>query len=284
VFIVALFSDTGPEAPASVRDLVFTDKITGLLVPKPGSEMYLANGQTMPVPPDFFIHPQTGRLLPVHGNVSFDPLSSKLIFTADSATGEATKSDQQPIPYVPYPINPQTQKPVDTKLQALDRRDDLKYGAAIPDPEHGLHVPIQAVTIHPETGAVLPVGGSHTDCITGLPTAIEVGALMIDPVSHLPVPILSVAIDHLSGDVIPIGGSRKGPRGATAIVPGDSFVEPMSSYPVKVGGAFLNDAEVLPSNGGYQALLDASILACEARVLDALRFYKDAIAGTQLSL
>lgn len=266
----------------SARDLINTDKVTGLLLPKPGSEMFLANGQTMSVPPDFFLHPQTGRLLPIHGNVAFDPLSSKLIFTADSATGEATKSEQQPIPYIPYPINPKTSKPVETKLQVLDHRDDMKYGGPIPDSEHGLHVPIQGVTIHPQTGAVLPVGGSHTDCITGLPIAIEIGSIMIDPANHLPVPILSVAIDSISGEVIPVGGCRKGQRGATAIVLGDSFTEPMSNQQVKVGGAFLNETEVLPSNGGYQALLDASILACEARVLDALRYYNETLSGIAL--
>ena len=37
-----------------------------------------------------------------------------------------------------------------------------------------LQAPILAVTIHPETGAVLPVSGTHRDAVTGLPIAIEV--------------------------------------------------------------------------------------------------------------
>ena len=261
------------------KNLIHSDKVTGLLVPGPGAEMLLANGQTMEVPPEFFLHPQTGRVLPIQGNVALDPMTSKLIFTADSATGEATKSDEAPIPYVPYPVNPATGVPADTKLRALDRRGDLKYGGPIPDPKNGLHVPIMGVTIHPQTGAVLPVGGSHTDPITGLPVAIEIGSLMIDPHSNLPVPILAVTLDPQTAEVIPVGGSRKGQRGATAIVPCDVFVEPMSNKPVRVGGAFLNEAEVLPSSGGYQSLLDSSVLACEARVLDALRMYKEAVDG-----
>ena len=270
---------TGPDLSIRDKKLIHSDKVTGLLIPNPGAEMVLANGQTMDVPPEFFLHPQTGRVLPIQGNVAFDPMTSKLVFTVDSATGEATKSDDAPIPYVPYPVNPTTGVPADTKLKALDRRGDLKYGGAIPDPENGMQVPIMAVTIHPQTGAVLPVGGSHTDPITGLPVAIEVGSLMIDPISNLPVPILSVTLDPHTADVIPVGGSRKGQRGAMAIVPGDVFVEPMSSKPVKVGGAFLNEAEVLPSSGGYQSLLDSSVMACEARVLDAVRIYKEAVAG-----
>jgi len=50
--------------------------------------MLLASGHSMPVPPDFFLHPQTGKLLPVAGNVGFDPASSTLVFTADACVGE----------------------------------------------------------------------------------------------------------------------------------------------------------------------------------------------------
>ena len=75
-----------------------------------------------------------------------------------------------------------------------------------------------------------------------------------------------------TGEVVPIGGCRESGRGGpTALIPGDLFVEPMSNRPARVGGAFLNDSEVLPANGGYIALLDATMLATEARVLDHMR-------------
>ena len=67
------------------------------------------------------------------------------------------------------------------------------------DPETGLLVPIMAVTIHLATGAILPIGSTHIDPVTGLPTAIEVGSLMVDPTSEQPVPILSVTLDPESG-------------------------------------------------------------------------------------
>ena len=60
-------------------------------------------------------------------------------------------------------------------------------------------MPIQAVTMDPETGALLPVGGSHIDPVTRLPVAIEVGSMMVDPVSGLPVPILAVTLDDKTG-------------------------------------------------------------------------------------
>lgn len=41
----------------------------------------------MAVPPDFFLHPQTGRALPIAGNVGYDPVSSTLVIAADLCTG-----------------------------------------------------------------------------------------------------------------------------------------------------------------------------------------------------
>ena len=68
------------------------------------------------------------------------------------------------------------------------------------DPETGLHVPILACTLHPQTGALLPVGGTHIDAVTGLPSPIEVGSLMVDPNSGQPVPILAVTLDQETGN------------------------------------------------------------------------------------
>lgn len=135
----------------------------------------------------------------------------------------------------------------------------------------GLHAPILAVTIHPQTGAVLPIAGTHTDPFTGLPIAIEVGSLMVDSSTNNPVPILGVTIDCSTGEVVPVGGSREASRGPVPLIPGDLYVEPMSNRPLRVGGAFLNDNKVLPSSGGYLSFLDANMLACEARMLDCMR-------------
>lgn len=78
------------------------------------------------------------------------------------------------IPFVPYPVNPQTGLPVASKLKPLDRKSDLKDKSAVPCAETGLQAPILGVTIHPETGAMLPLCGTHKDPVTGLPMAIEV--------------------------------------------------------------------------------------------------------------
>ena len=70
------------------------------------------------------------------------------------------------------------------------------------DPETGLHVPILACTLHPQSGALLPVGGTHIDAVSGLPSPIEIGSLMVDPNSEQPVPILAVSLDQETGNLI----------------------------------------------------------------------------------
>ena len=83
----------------------------------------------------------------------------------------------------------------------------------------------------------------------------------------------------VTGDVVPVGGTRVGHHSQVPIIPGELFMEPMSSKPVRVGGAYLKDGEVLPCSGSQQALLDATTLASEARVQDSLRAYREAVTG-----
>lgn len=81
---------------------------------------------------------------------------------------------------------------------------------------------------------------------------------------------------HLTGDIVPVGGVKPGDRHSIPIIPGDLFVEPLSGKVVRVHGGYLKDATVHASAGGFQALLDSSVLACEARVNDALNHYSKA--------
>lgn len=67
---------------------IIIDEKTGLLVPRSGSQMMLADGTVTNIPPDYAVHPQTARVLPVAGNVAFDPITSRLVFVLDSATGK----------------------------------------------------------------------------------------------------------------------------------------------------------------------------------------------------
>ena len=79
-----LFNNNNTIKASSVIE---TSDKTGLVRPKPGTQMVLADGTAMAVPRDSFVHPQTGRVLPIQGNVAFDPVSQRLVFVVDSATG-----------------------------------------------------------------------------------------------------------------------------------------------------------------------------------------------------
>lgn len=86
-----------------------------------------------------------------------------------------------------------------SKLKTLGDGEVLEYGSPMADPKIGIHVPILAVTVHPQTHDLLPVGGTHIDPVTGLPIAIEIGAMMIDVESSTTVPILSLEVDRCTG-------------------------------------------------------------------------------------
>ena len=86
------------------------------------------------------------------GNVGYDPVSSRLVFTTDSPNGEASNSHDHLIPYIPYPINPQTGQPTKINFSTLEKKSDMRMNGPMSDPETGQTVPILGMTIHPETG------------------------------------------------------------------------------------------------------------------------------------
>lgn len=83
----SLLLTPGPDGSLRVCRALNCDSVTGLITPNAHSHMLLSSGHTMAVPPDFFLHPQTGRVMPIAGNVAYDPASSTLVFTTDSCTG-----------------------------------------------------------------------------------------------------------------------------------------------------------------------------------------------------
>ena len=75
---------------------------------------------------------------------------------------------------------------------------------------------------------------------------------------------------------MPVGGTH---ANGTPIIPGDTINEPISGKSIRVRSGLLRGVNVQPSSGNYQGLLDSTVMACEARVNDGLREYKDALAG-----
>ncbi|XP_041924787.1 uncharacterized protein si:dkey-103g5.4 [Alosa sapidissima] len=240
---------------------VHVDSVTGLLLPNPGAQMLLSNGHSMPVPPDFFLHPQTGRLLPAAGNIAFDPQSSTLVFTADACLEDAGKWETPPLPFVPYPAARPGERARAGSLRGLRPGQRLALGGAMCDRDSGVLVPILAVTIHPLTGLVYPLGGAHVCPITRLPQPIQLGAPMLDPRTGSLQLITGVTLDPTTAAVLPLGG----------VVLGESFIEPLSGRLVRVGGASMRGGKLVPHAGGFQALLEAQALGAGARMVELLQ-------------
>nr|XP_025961613.1 uncharacterized protein LOC112986513 [Dromaius novaehollandiae] len=184
---------------AKAPDVVHTDPITGLLTPNPQCTMLLNSHCPEPVPINHFLHPETGKVLPVAGNIGYDPIRSRLVCAVDSASGELRKSEVPIFPYVPYPVCPNTGLPVKTKLPVLCPEKMFRLGGLMLDPVTEIEVPVLAVTVHPHTGQKLSIGGTYLNPLTGTVTPLEIGGPMTEPEGGKIVPILGVSLDNNTG-------------------------------------------------------------------------------------
>ncbi|TMS07022.1 hypothetical protein E3U43_011115 [Larimichthys crocea] len=237
----------GPDGSLRVCHALHCDSVTGLIRPNAHSHMLLHSGHTMPVPPDFFLHPQTGRVMPIFGNVAYDPATSTLVLTTDSCAGDNRKWDSPLLPFIPYPTSRHSDQPLpSTRLRGLKPGQRLQLGVPMADPDTGVPVPILAVTIHPETGLVYPLGGVHVCPVTRLLQPIQIGYPMLDSRTGNIVLTVGVSLDPVTGAVLPVGG----------VLLAESIIEPLSGRMVRIGGASIRAGQLLPNAGGYQALLD----------------------------
>lgn len=62
--------------------------ITKLMVPGPGCAMLPASGHAGSIPAGYFVHPDTGRVLPEAGNLGYDLQGATLVPTTDFSSGE----------------------------------------------------------------------------------------------------------------------------------------------------------------------------------------------------
>ncbi|KAJ4935626.1 hypothetical protein JOQ06_017157 [Pogonophryne albipinna] len=252
----------GPDGCLGVCRAVHCDSVTGLIRPNAHSHMLLSGGHTMAVPPDFFLHPQTGRVMPIAGNVAYDPASSTLVFTTDSCSEDNRKWDSPLLPFIPYPTSCHSDRPLPSaRLRGLRPGQRLQLGCPMADPDTGVPVPILAVTIHPQTGLVYPLGGLHVCPLTRLPQPIQMGCPMLDSRTGDVVLTVGVSLDPVAGAVLPVGG----------ILLAEPFIEPLSGRMVRVGGVNIRAGQLLPNGGGYQALLDSKVLAVIFKVLEILK-------------
>lgn len=62
--------------------------VTKLMVPGPNCVMLPASGHAGSIPPGYFIHPDTGKVLPEAGNLGYDLQGTNLVPTTDFSSGE----------------------------------------------------------------------------------------------------------------------------------------------------------------------------------------------------
>lgn len=111
-------------------------------------------------------------------------------------SGEAGQWESPVIPFIPYPSSRHSELLGSTKLK---RDQKLVFGGPMCDYETGVLVPILAVTIHPQTGMVYPVGGVHVCPVTRLRQPIQIGFPMLDPRTGNVVLITGVSLDLHTG-------------------------------------------------------------------------------------
>ncbi|XP_022055821.2 uncharacterized protein si:dkey-103g5.4 isoform X1 [Acanthochromis polyacanthus] len=252
----------GPDGSLRVSRAVHCDSVTGLIRPNAHTHMLLSSGHTMAVPPDFFLHPQTGRVMPIAGNVAYDPISSTLVFTTDLCSGDDRKWDSPLLPFIPYPTSCHSDRPLPSaRLRGLHPGQRLQLGIPMADPDTGVPVPILAATIHPQTGLVYPLGRVHVCPLTRLPQPIQIGYPMLDSRTGNVVLTVGVSLDPVTGDVLPVGG----------VLLAESFIEPLSGRMVRLGGASIRAGQLMPNAGGYQTLLNCKVLAVMFKILDLLK-------------
>lgn len=275
-------------------NLVVKDPITGLLFPGTLMRMKIANGSSRSIPPNHAINPMTGHVVPIGGNICYDVTSRQLVFTCDCPHKDdatALEIGKVPmIPFIPHPLNAETGQPLETGLKALEKQSELKLGGPMLDPVTGLVVPICAVTIHPHSHCLLPIGGTHIDPVSNLPIPIELGSMIFDPVTSLPVPILSVTIDASTCMVKPVGGSistqviDSTSSSQKTIMIGDNATEPLSQLPVRITSAVAgieDDHYTLePAFGGYQTYIDSVELKQETVLIKTLIHLQDLVQAS----
>ncbi|ERE77071.1 hypothetical protein H671_4g11331 [Cricetulus griseus] len=137
-----LGTGTGAELlqPASAcPDDIIVNPVTKLMVPGPNCMMLPVSGHMGPIPPGYFIHPDTGRVLPQTGHLGYDLLKAALIPITDYNAG-----------LMCYPRT-------ELWVPAL-------YGMEIPDPEgSGLMVPILGMHRDGDSGNTTPLAGTMED-------------------------------------------------------------------------------------------------------------------------
>lgn len=115
--------------------------------------------------------------------------------------GENRKWETTLIPFIKYPTPRHSDQPLHGPLwlRGLRPGQKLELGSPMADPDTGVPVPILAVTIHPQTGLVYPLGGLHVCPLTRMPQPIQIGSPVLEPRLGKLVLTVGVTLDPVTG-------------------------------------------------------------------------------------
>ncbi|MEQ2298857.1 hypothetical protein AMECASPLE_009622 [Ameca splendens] len=177
-------------------------------------------------------------------------------------SGDVGKWESPLLPFLPYPTSCHSEQHLPCiSLKGLKPGQRLQLGMPMADPDTGVPVPTLAVTIHPQTGLVYPLGRLQMCPLSRLLQPIQIGYPMLDSRTGNIVLTVGVSLDLLTGDIQPVGGALLG----------EVFTEPLSGRLVRVGGATIRAGQLSLHAGGYQTLLDSKVLAEMYKTLDLLK-------------
>ncbi|CAK7318509.1 hypothetical protein VULLAG_LOCUS21222 [Vulpes lagopus] len=134
-----------PAGPQEGTQDISVNPVTKLMVPGPNCVMLPASGHAGSIPPGYFIHPDTGKVLPEAGNLGYDLQGANLVPTTDFSSGSIRTSEAAILPYVPYPTCPATGCPPATRLPILQPRRTSQLGALMTDPATGIESQVLAL-------------------------------------------------------------------------------------------------------------------------------------------
>ena len=257
--------------------LVQVDNLTGLMVPTLGAEMMYGGHHTVSVPPFCCVHPTSGKILPMEGNVFFHPDGELFVWNQAISADVLSAA-------VPYIVNRMSEGgncypsaealyarlvPEEEKGLPLTKNRDML------DHHTGLCVPVLGVTHDLRTNEIVAVGGSMLDPETRLMKPIRIGDIMHDPESRDVLVILGVRIDEESGLLVPIGAKYLDDNDGSeiAMVFGAPLRNEFSGSPCKVSRCIadpFNPSRTLAVGDDYDTILREAEDARLLQVLDTL--------------
>lgn len=130
---------------------------------------------------------------------SLELTRSALLFLC--GPGENRKWETALIPFIQCPTSRNSEQPLygPAWLKGLRPGQKLELGSPMVDPDTGVPVPILAVTIHPQTGLVYPLGGLHLCPLTRISQPIQIGSPVLEPRLGKLVLTVGVSLDPATG-------------------------------------------------------------------------------------